>query len=61
MSIDLQLVLIVGSELPVVRTLEKAKNSGLTHLDLNGTSLLDHSNHTKIENESVSSLDGMSD
>jgi Max protein len=45
----------------IVRTLEKAKSSGITELDLNGTSLLDNSNHVKIESESVSSLDGMSD
>jgi len=44
-----------------IRTLEKAKSSGITDLDLNGTSILDNSNHTKIESESVSSLDGMSD
>jgi len=45
----------------IVRTLEKAKSSGITDLDLNGTSILDNSVHTKIESESVSSLDGMSD
>jgi len=45
----------------IVRTLEKAKSSGITELDLNGTSILDNSVHTKIESESVSSLDGMSD
>ncbi|CAG2163444.1 unnamed protein product [Oppiella nova] len=44
-----------------IRTLEKAKSSGITDLDLNGTSILDNSSHTKIESESVSSLDGMSD
>ncbi|CAG2099993.1 unnamed protein product [Medioppia subpectinata] len=49
----------IGKSVPVVRTLEKAKSSGITDLDLNGTSILDNSSHTKIENESVSSLDGI--
>ncbi|XP_054154237.1 protein max-like isoform X2 [Oppia nitens] len=44
-----------------MRTLEKAKSAGITDLGLNGTSILDNTNHTKIESESVSSLDGMSD
>jgi len=44
----------------IVRTLEKAKASGVT--DFSGTSLLDASdNHAKMKMESVSSFDGGSD
>jgi len=44
-----------------IRSMEKAKSSGITNFS--GTSLLDATNHdrTKIKSESVSSFDGVSD
>jgi Max protein len=43
----------------IVRTLEKAKSTGIN--EFNGTSLLDPTSHAKIKSESVSSFDGVSD